>query len=277
VARLHLMPFFETKKLAQINEKLWAKYIQSAKVGDLANHRKVMTGFLKWAKRKGFLSALPDITEIPHHIRRQRYIATEAELRTIFQHAQGSLQLFCALALFNGMRRKEIMTLSWEGVDLRSRKISVEKAHNKLRRAREMPINDLLVTLLRARHAGQIESKITTPWVFPKRDKPSHHGAIDGLKTAWNTVRRNHGLEHITWHDLRATFEKYSHKSKDHTDTQKEKFSDATMDVQKKIYVTMTADDLRGLEDVVQVSGLKEIISGQTSSEGKVRGQKKQI
>jgi hypothetical protein len=65
----------------------------------------------------------------------------------------------------------------------------------------------------------------------------------------------------LQWHDLRATHQYYTHKRIDFTDTQREKFSGSSIDVQKRHYVSFEADDLRGLETVVQFAGLDGLLS----------------
>lgn len=256
----HLKAFFGKKRLSQIDEVQWSRYTHSAKVSDLKNHRKVMGGFLKWCKRKKYLRALPDITEIPHHEKRHRRIIKPAELKEIFGNAQGSLLVFLTMALHMGLRRSEIMTLSWSNIDLNARFLIIEEIYNKKRRRRSLPMNTLTTEVL-ANHLRQTLKKgINSRWVFPNREDPKRHAHIHGLKTAWATCLRNSNLDDITWHDFRATFEKYMDKSVDHTDMQKEKFADATKEVRGRLYVTMDHDDLRGLESVVNVDGLSDVI-----------------
>lgn len=272
LSRLHLLPYFGKKTLAGVDTLTWIKYCDQSKVSDLANHRKVMTGFLKWCKTKGHLTSMPDITSIPNHERRQRRIIRPNELRDIFKSAQGSLRTFLSLALFNGLRRTEIMTLTWDRISLKERFLVVDKRFNKKRRGRSIPINEILVTVLAEHREKQLAAGVKSPWVFPNARDPRRHAHVDGLKTAWHTCLKNAELadEDITWHDFRATFEKYAHKSTAHTDTQREKFADATIEVQKRIYVNMDHEDLRGLENSVSVPGLPQIIQNQTPSMGKL-------
>jgi integrase len=272
--RLHLTPYFGKMTLAQVTTSAWNKYCDRSKVSDLANHRKVMQGFLKWCKAKEFLMGLPDITAIPSHDRRQRRIVKPDELRAIFKHCSGSLKTFLALALYNGLRRTEIMTLAWARIDLENRFLAVEKRFNKKRRGRSIPINQIVINVLREHRTRQVDAGIRSPWVFPNAKNPKKPADVSGLKTAWRTCLRRAfqpTQPDITWHDFRATFEKYAHKSLVHTDTQKEKFADASMDVQKKIYVSMEHEDLQGLESVVEVPGLPQIISGAKQGMGKQR------
>ncbi len=259
----HLLPFFGKKKLAQITPVLWHQYCATKDI-DLANHRKVMRGFLKWCVDKGFLAGVPDISRIPKHHRRRRRVIRADELHAIFTHASGSLKLFLALALHNGLRRKEIITLRWDGIDTDRRFLTIEKKHNKKNRARTIPINQVIRKLLIDRRT---EQKNKGQWVFPNAKDKGFHADVSGLKTAWRTCLTRAKLEDITWHDFRATYETWANKSTAHTDTQKEKFADSSMDVQKTTYVNMNHEDLAGLEDAVQIPGLDALLihdSGRT-------------
>lgn len=272
--RTKLTPFFGKKRLGEINERTWAAYCRQAGVSDLKNHRKVFRLFLAWCKRNQYLKALPDVTDIPYHKKRKRRILKPDEITLIFKHARGSLLLFLSMALFNSMRRKEIMTMSWDRANLDESYFVLRDDDTKTDDGREFPMNSEVRALLIARKRSQVELGLKTRWVFPNRDDWGRHGAIDGLKTAYNNAVKKSGFErgHFTWHDFRATFEKYSHKSVDHTDTQREKFSGASIDVQKNVYVSMTHEDLRGLEQVVNVEGLKEMIAHKIQTPGEFLG-----
>jgi hypothetical protein len=285
--RKHLLKFFGKDKLVKITPVRWRTYCENCPVSDLKNHRGEFGVFLLWCKRKGYIEGLPDITEVPHHVRRRRYVITPGELEIIFKHAKDCLPdpqtgfpcgllLFLSLALFNGLRRKEIMTLKWNNINLFDRYLVIEDVSNKMGRRRSIPINPLIVGLLNARQLDLKGCGSKSNWVFPNRINGKRHADVSGLKTSWKKVMKKafeDGVtSHITWHDFRATYEKYAHLSTEFTDTQKEKFADASMDVQQKIYVTMDHNDLRGLEDVVQVPLLTSLIQTQIRHLGKNKG-----
>lgn len=266
--RLHLLPFFGNKRLSKIDEDLWEDYCQSSMVSDLSNHRKVFGKFLKWCKRKKYIKSVPDL-EVPPVERRSRRVLTPEEIKAIAQHAKGNFLLFFTMAIFMGLRRSEIMTLEWSDINFESQYLVIQKGKTKIRKGRVVTINPTALEMLKAKKA---QSK--SPWVFPKRNKPMMHADLGGLKTAWKTVKRNAGLKHedITWHDFRSTYETYAHKADGFTDTQREKFAGAAIDVQKRIYVQFEADDVRGLESVVNVDGLVEILGSKIEGMGKTWG-----
>lgn len=270
--RLHLKPFFGEKRISRAGlEELWIEYVAQSTLIDLANHRKVWRGFLKWCKSKRYVKYIPDLP-IPSVERRERRVLKPHEIRKLFEHANGSVLLFISMYLFMGMRRKEIMTLRWSNVHLDERYLVLQKGDVKTRRGRPLPINPFVADLLVQRMRDQRANGQKTDFVFPNRTDSSRHAEVSGLKTAWRRIMRLCKFEpgYITPHDLRATFEAYAHKATAFTDTQREKFAGAAIDIQKKTYVRFDADDIRGLESVVQVDGLERILLKKLT--GKQRG-----
>lgn len=270
----HFEKFFGKMLLADITQKRWSKFCEQAiGVSDFQNYRNLIHAFLKWCEREQYINAVPTF-ENPSHKRRKRRIVPSKHLVLIFQFASGSLLLFIAHALFMGMRRREIMTLEWLRIDLESRDLTLRDLDVKTDEGRQVPLTDIVFELLAARLKAQQDAKIKSPWVFPHKTNPKAHANVSGLKTAWRTcltraeLLESDGSLMYTWHDLRATYETQSHKSTEYTDTQKEKMVGADIDVQKRIYVSMTANDLRGLEEIVskQLPELVQIIAGKTSA-----------
>lgn len=260
--RVHLLNFFGGKRFAEIDEPLWDKYVESKQEFDLSNHRKIMGYFLTWAKRKQYYRYIPDL-KIPSPTRRQRKILSPETCRLLLANSSGSLLILISMYLFMGMRRSEIILLTWMRVDLDIGFVVLFAADTKTNRMRQIPLNPFVHELLRRRKAYQ-ETRPSRPvWVFPNAKTPSKPASLSGLKTAWATCLRRSGLSgsDLQWHDLRATHQYYTHKRIDFTDTQREKFSGSSIDVQKRHYVSFEADDLRGLETVVQFAGLDGLLS----------------
>lgn len=264
----HLLPFFGNMKLSDIDEVKWERYCQKATVSDLTNHRKVFSTFLKWCKKQGYLKSLPDITDIPVHKRRKRRILRPNEILTLLTNAENRLLIIIACGLFMGMRIGEIVSLSWDRINLIEKYLILFDDHVKTDDGREIPINEFVLKLLIKERARQEELGIKTRFVFYNRHDLKRHTHSTTFGCKWRKLIEDCGFEKgsITPHDLRATWEKYSNKSTHHTDTQREKMAGASIDVQRKIYVSMTHEDLRGLENVVRVEGLDRILDSKIGS-----------
>ena len=272
----HLRAFWAPKKLSEIDDPLWQKYCDHVGRGDLTNHRKVFGSFLRWCKIKGYTRFVPEMV-VPKVKRRKLKILKPAQMEAVIEHAGGSLLLFIALYLKMGVRRGEQIQLRWSDVDFEREVLQIRPETSRTRKGRSMGINDFVLELLRQRKADQDAAGLRTPWVFPKRGRPDEHMTESGNQTAWETMLRHAELDGlgITPHGLRATFEYYANKRADFTDTQRAKMAGASIEIQRKHYVEFEAEDVLGLEEVVQFPGLEELVRRKLQrgeEDGKNRG-----
>jgi integrase len=100
--------------------------------------------------------------------------------------------------LLTGARRGEAINATWDQFDLVRGIWTKPSAHTKQRREHRVPLSQAAVELLRARQ-GDSEGA----YVFPGRwrGKP-----IGQLHHAWETLRREAGLQDVRIHDLRHTY-----------------------------------------------------------------------
>lgn len=256
-----LVWFFGNKKMSDIDEFLWNKYTDLGEVSDYANHRKIMNYFLKWARANKYYMARPEF-EIPEHKRRKRKNLTPDQVLLLFQFAEKEFLLFSVLILLHTMRGKEAETIEIANIDLKRKYVKLAEEHDKNKRGREVPLNDFALELIRQQIERLRIKGIKSPWLFPNKRDPKRHISRSGLRKQWFKVKRlaEGELDNLQWHDFRATGEKHAHKNVLFTDAQKEKFSGSSVEVQKRIYLDMGADDVRGLENAVQVDGLNELL-----------------
>lgn len=252
--RLYLKPYFGKMKLAAIDTMAWDGFRKKHSDIHQYNSRKYFMYFLKWCKKAGYVNDLP-ILEIDDWKVRKRRILTMEELRLIWDNSRGSLKLFLSMAIFMGMRRMEIMTMRWENIDFRKGCLTIITEFSKTKRSREITMHPEVMKLLSDRLKEQRSEGLTTPWVFPNAKDPRRHADPSGLKTAWHTckrrafkTKRGEKMEDITWHDLRATCETFAHKRADLSDSQLQAYFGADIKIQRRIYVQMTAEDVRGVE-----------------------------
>ena len=103
---------------------------------------------------------------------------------------------FLLLALFTGMRRNEIASLSWENIDLDERKLHLPTTKNG--DPLVLPLSDYLLNLLQERK----ECAGVSPWVFPGKGPAGH---IFEPKKFSQRVAAASGVP-FTLHDLRRTY-----------------------------------------------------------------------
>jgi integrase len=100
------------------------------------------------------------------------------------------------ITAFNtGMRKGEILSLTWEQVDLRHGflLLNVTKSGDR----REIPINQTLRDTLMA-----IPRHITSPYVFWQGEDGRRYGDV---KKSFRSALRRAGIKDFTFHDLRHT------------------------------------------------------------------------
>jgi integrase len=278
VMSMHLIPFFGSKKVEQIDQSTFDDYCRykSRKNLNLVNHRKVLSHFLKWCIRKNYLKYRLEL-EIPSYAqkdRRERVVLNDDEVRRLISHADGKILLYVSMYLFMGMRNMEICKLRWSEVNFDEKSIFVNPMNNRTRKMRAIPINPYVFKLLKDRKQSS-----QSDWVFPSaisNGKKPYMDPAGGIRKPWLSLLKSANLsKHLTPHDLRATFETYMHTNPEFTDTQREKMAGAKIDVQKDTYVKMQVEQLRGLENSVNITGLNAIFKGKSGGKSGGRELKK--
>lgn len=266
---IHLNPYFGDYLPHEIDQSAFEDYCMEKrkhkvkgrkKPGlNLKNHRKVLNHFMKWLFHHNVMNRLVAF-EIPKKARikhRERIVPEDREVLALFLHARGNLLLYVVFYALMGLRNAEILGLAWKDIDFDKRTIFVRGENNRTRKDRSVPINGFAFELLLKKMASS-DSK----WVFPKQRDRSQHMSKTSMTCSFNRLLVRSGVNpNLTPHDLRAFFETHMSQNKDFTDTQREKMAGADIDVQKKIYIKMQAEGLRGLEESVKIEGLAELLN----------------
>lgn len=127
-------------------------------------------------------------TLIPSHKLKHWY-------KAVMQQEQDTKD-FLIIALFTGMRRKEVATLRWENIDLVGRTLHIPKTKNG--DPLNLPLSQYLEKLLSERYNTSHKSV----WVFPGTGKT---GRLVEQKKYLKRVKDSCGIT-FTFHDLRRTF-----------------------------------------------------------------------
>ena len=110
------------------------------------------------------------------------------------------------LALATGLRRGELLALTWDDVDLGKARLRVARAKTSAGK-RTLTLGQGAVTLLREHRAQQREWKLAAfSWKEGERLFTSKDGTpitAPALQHAWEGIRRRAELEHLHFHDLR--------------------------------------------------------------------------
>lgn len=133
---------------------------------------------------------------------RDRYI-TSAEFAAMLDNAPPHLRDILMMAYHTGMRRGEILPLTWDKIDLKKRFIYLEAADTKDKEKRSIPISDELHMTLKA-----IPKALHDNHVFLYQGQP-----IEDIRTGLRATCEASGIPYgretkggFIFHDLRHTF-----------------------------------------------------------------------
>ncbi len=126
---------------------------------------------------------------------KERILTEEEEVR-LFEAASERLRPILAVALNTGMRRGEILNLTWNRVDLERRLIRVVKT--KSGKDRSIPVNDDLFKVL-----CDLKGKRKSEYLFPN---PRTGRPFKAVRKSFANAIQEAEIKGLRFHDLRHTF-----------------------------------------------------------------------
>jgi integrase len=206
------MPFFKDKRLTEIDESLWEKYVDHARSEQsdmvMFNHRKYIKAFLLWAFKKGKLRERPDLYD-PDQGEKDSdedesgpgKCYTMDELRALRDGAEMPFKLAVYMAQYMAMRSREITGLHKKRIDFSKGIINLKPVDTKIGRGRKVPIHEKVLIHL---HTQILESE-GSPYLFPNRDDKNRPMDKGGFKGTWDRLRTAKKIEG-RFHDFRHTW-----------------------------------------------------------------------
>lgn len=163
---------------------------------ELATIKHALTKAVAWKMvRKDIRQDLKEVQKEKEPPGRLRYLEDEAEAQKIIQYCHGSFQALVITTLYTGMRRGEVLNLTWDQVDLKQGVIRLTQTKNG--EARDLPINETVRSVL----AG-LRTRIDVPWVF--HDEEGHKFPDTRKRFEWACKQAK--VTDFHFHDLRHTF-----------------------------------------------------------------------
>lgn len=145
-------------------------------------------------------------------------IFTKEQFDRLFNKAPQYLKEIMATAFFTGMRKGEILNLTWDKVDLNKKRIRLEAIDTKTGEPRTCPICNELYEIFteKAKKRDHIQEAGTDNHVFLYNGNPIK----DDIKTAFIATCKKAGVSYgrkikggLTFHDLRHSFNTYMRKA----------------------------------------------------------------
>lgn len=195
--------------------------ITSIKVGDIDKFRKHLLGKGRSkATVNRYISALKraynimineelidinptnKIEKLNEDNRRHRYLSKD-EWKKLRDVLPTEIKSIVIVALLSGLRKDNVLKLSWEQIDMNLRTIELLKQENKGKKVIKHPISNLLYNVL-----IQLEPK-DKGYVFinPKTGLP-----YTNIRKSFATALKQAGIEGFRFHDLRRTFGTWLHE-----------------------------------------------------------------
>jgi integrase len=153
-------------------------------------------------------SAVPEIKLFKENNQRVRVLSVAEEQRLLAE-LPAVLQPLVTVAIHTGMRRGELLNLTWQDVDFVGQTIFVRTS--KSGEGRRLPMSPTAYSTLSAARqryrlerprSGAVRSNEGTGYVFAA----PHGGYLLNLNRAWYPALRRAGIENLRFHDLRHTF-----------------------------------------------------------------------
>jgi integrase len=202
-----LVKFFGKRRISEISnwdaEKLkgdLSKSLAPATVNRLlGNARHMFSMAMKWDELPKNPFAGVKLLRVPDMKDRILTVDEESKfLKACDKVRAPYLKSLIILAVNTGMRRGEILGLTWSQIDLEQRTIHVQNSKTKSSN-RLIPMNETIFDLLAA-----LEKNRQGDLVFPSCRKDGH--PLRDPKVAFRKAIRLCGIPHIRFHDLRHTF-----------------------------------------------------------------------
>jgi integrase len=209
--KVHLEPvraFFAFKRVSGVSRQAIAKYIEERRDADMADT--TIDRELELLRRAFTLAAedeRPIVAWIPKvpklvkaHANARQGFVERAEFEKLRRELPGDLLKDIATWGYGtGMRRGEILALSWDGYDAETKTVRLAAADAKTGRARMIPLEGLpeLAAVIKRRLA---ERRPGCPLLFHRAGKP-----VGDFYTTWMRAVDRAKVRAFTFHDLRRS------------------------------------------------------------------------
>lgn len=217
-------PALGAKPIAEIKrhdvQALVQKMIDAGKSsGTIKNTRRLLSQIMNDAMDEEVISRNP-VRRVgtPKAPEPRRRSLTPAQVNAVLDGTHGPLRCACYLAMVGGLREGEVSALTWDQIDRRAKTLLIDRQHvavksgnGKHKKGKRRPA-DLRVTLPKrgkvrviALPQSMIDAidamgNLDSTWVVSDKDGPLSPRSIGGR---WEVARKDLGLAHFTFHDLR--------------------------------------------------------------------------
>ena len=165
-------------------------------LGTINNHHTILKAALSVAVRRGLIVSNPaKQVPLPNPNNERDRVLSEKEWDSLYTAAPPHLKPILLVAYHLGLRRGEILGLTWDRVDLQRGFIKMRSVDTKTNEPRLVPLTPEVRRTLA--QLGKVRS-LSIKHVFQYQGKP-----IREIKRSFQTTVKNAGIEDLRFHDLR--------------------------------------------------------------------------
>jgi integrase len=169
----------------------------------------VLSRALNWAVKWGDADQnVVQMVRLPRYDSRMVEPLTFEQAKQLLDTIQGHrLEALYRLAVSLGLRRGEIIALTWDDVDLHKRTLTIKQSKTQAGR-RTLPLPPVLLDALKQHHARQAQEREHPDWQEHNLVFPSERGtplSPRNLVRHFKALLQRSGLPDIRFHDLRHT------------------------------------------------------------------------
>jgi integrase len=205
-----LKPFFSGKRIVEIKkiDVLTYRLNRKAAVATINKEVGLLNIAINWYN-DAHETNLPNPakgTRKPENNERSRWLTEQEYEQLLFSAGQEPkvkhyLPAFVEIAVHTGMRKGEIMGLTWTELDLNQKVIYLSPRRTKNSKKRTIPLNQHAQSALLQLLEWQRQNDINSHYVFAKKTGER----IGDLDKSFNTAVRRAQLKDVHIHDLRRT------------------------------------------------------------------------
>jgi integrase len=208
----HIAPKFGTKYIDNIHYKDYQKLVNnllSANVGlspkTVTNIKDLLRTMYKLAIKLEYIDKNPLIDiEIPRYDNTRNFYMTEEKIKELFQTIikfDETLYRGIFTFLLEGRRLNEVLSLTWDMLDLERGSYLIPHQINKAKKDMRYIISKHLLPILKDQHLEQLETyHHVSGYVFKS---PRTGQKVKDVRKAWKRILNKANIEHMRIHDIR--------------------------------------------------------------------------
>lgn len=184
----------------------------------------------------------PAVIATPHApAPRDRFI-TKADYRRMFFGARAAhMKVFLALSWYTAARKEAILALTWDRVNLETRKINLGPDVGKKGRAQVVPLNKALWRVLTIAKRGAVNNSVVT----------YGGGRLGDIKKGFAAAVARVGLENVTPHDMRRSAARHMIERGIPMQEVSQLLGHKSVDVTARVYARFSPDFLQSAVNVL--------------------------